>query len=113
MDKLELVRIKASNHFDESHRYCTPHGTEIKSVNTSKDLGILFDNNGTFKSHIENKCAQSRKISGYILRAFKTRNSYVLLTLFKSKYLNMDVSYGILIDFVTSESWNKSRGILL
>ena len=96
LEKLELLKFRGSNKFPEDHRYLTSEGSEIKSVVSSKDLGIYFENDGTFESHIDVKCAKARKISGYIMRTFKSRKSCVILHLFKSLVLPI-IEYGSII----------------
>ena len=48
------------------------------------DLGILMSTNGSFEFHINNLCKECSKLSGWILTIFTTRDSIVMMTLFKS-----------------------------
>ena len=96
VDKLELLRINGSKRLDDSHYYIGPLGSPIPQVETSKDLGIIFNKNGSFKDHIEGKCSKARQICGYILRTFITRDSGVMLTLFKSLVLPI-LEYGCIL----------------
>ena len=95
--KLELLRFQGT---ERSYEYVLPNGRAITEVNSSKDLGIYFDNDGTFSSHIKQKVGKANQICGYILRTFVTRNSRILMRMFKSLVLPI-IEYGCVI-------WNPS-----
>ena len=92
-DKLQLLRV---GNQDSNFSYVSPNDSVIKSVDSCKDLGIMFDKDGSFSTHINEKISKARKISGYILRTFSTRNRFVLLSLFKSIVLPI-IEYGSVV----------------
>ena len=97
-DKLEVLVFSIKNVAPEivNHEYITGDGVSIKHVTTSKDLGVLFDMNGSFISHITEQCSKATKISGYIFRTFISRDQTVLITLFKSLILPI-IEYGCIL----------------
>ena len=64
--------------------YHTPNANPIKKNDPVRDLGVHFSPTGTFSEHIKIIVAEAKKISGYILRTFRTRERGPMLTLLKS-----------------------------
>jgi len=64
-------------------KYQTANGGEITCKPSIKDLGVTFENNLSFQSHINNTIAKGNKIGGWCLRTFKKRTTEVMLTLLK------------------------------
>ena len=79
-DKFEHLSI--SKH-GPSAKYLDASGKEIVNKDAVKDLGITISNEGNFKKHISNIAVNGRKLTGWLLRTFKTRNITVMLTLLK------------------------------
>ena len=52
-----------------------------------KDLGIHMSNDATFTHHYTNIAGVARKLSGWVLRTFKTREEKCLTTLWKTLIL--------------------------
>ena len=97
-DKLEVLVFSLKNVAPEilHYNYTTDDGTTIKHVNTSKDLGVIFDKSGSFRTHITVQCSKATKICGYIFRTFISREQNVLITLFKSLILPI-IEYGCVL----------------
>ena len=64
--------------------YKTASGAEIKQKDTVRDLGVHFSYTTNFAEHIKRIVAAGKKLSGYILRTFRTRGTHAMLTLLKS-----------------------------
>ena len=69
---------------DETFGYDTPQGKQIQGKETVRDLGVYFSSTGSFKEHILKVVADGKKLSGFILRTFRTRDRVAMLTLLKS-----------------------------
>ena len=55
----------------------------IDNVNNLKDLGIIMSSNGSFEQHIIELSKRYTGLCGWILRTFSSRESTVMITLFK------------------------------
>lgn len=64
--------------------YTTHTGENIKHTQQVKDLGVTMSSDAKFSTHITNMVAQAQKLSAWILRTFKTRQTYPMITLLKS-----------------------------
>ena len=64
--------------------YYTPDGHEIESKPCVRDLGVQLTNDLTWDLHIGKMTVEARRISGWVLRAFKTREVKPMLILYKS-----------------------------
>ena len=105
-DKLEYISFTSSvPDSDYVSPYCTSEGSLIKPVNSTKDLGIVFDRCLTFETHIFVKVAKAKKLCGYIFRTFITRNPEVLMNAYKSLVIPV-LEYGCII-------WNPSKLYLI
>ena len=51
------------------------------------DLGIFMSSNCSFEFHIQNVCKKCSNLSDWILGTFTTRDSIIMMTLFKSLVL--------------------------
>ena len=83
-DKFEALRIGKNNDLKESIIYQTPEGETIEATSIAKDLGVYFNDKGTFADHIKLKSTQAKKMTGYILRTFLTRGREVMIILLRS-----------------------------
>lgn len=83
-DKLEFIRFSRHSSLNPSHCYVNNQHQDITRVQCCRDLGVKFDYDGSFTTHIAEKVAKGRKLCGYILRTFRTRNPDHLLTVYKS-----------------------------
>ena len=58
----------------EEEEYNTPDGTRIKRVQKVKDLGVTFQEDGSFKNHIADVKTKAINMSAWLLRTFKNRS---------------------------------------
>ena len=96
--KLEVLVFKIRNTAPEivNYDYVTNDEESIKHVTSSKDLGVIFDDNGSFNTHMTTQCSKASKISGYIFRTFISRDQFVLISLFKTLILPI-IEYGCVL----------------
>ena len=99
-DKFELLRYNTSA-VQVPFQYIDCDNEFILEKDSVKDLGVLMTNNGKFSSHIQNVCSSMKKMSGWILRTFKSRSKLVMLTTWKSLVLPLH-------DYC-SQLWNPSK----
>ena len=71
---------------DASH-YVSPSGDEIAMFGDIRDLGIMMSDSCKFHEHIDKGSSKGKRMSGWILRTFKTRDRGPMLTLYKSLVL--------------------------
>ena len=87
-DKFECLRYWPDKDIGDVFRaefpYKNEEGIEIEEKETLKDLGIQMSADLTFSKHIDKTVTSCRKLTGWILRTFRTRNAKVMLTLWKS-----------------------------
>ena len=48
-----------------------------------QDLGVLMTSNGKFAQHIDHAIRKARKVMGWVLRTFSTRDPEPLLVLYR------------------------------
>ena len=73
----------------------------IDNVNNLKDLGIIMSSNCSFEQHIIELCKWCTSLSGRVFRTFSSRESTVIMTLFKSSVLSR-LDYG-------SQLWSATQ----
>ena len=56
----------------------------IEEFDQVKDLGVIMNNQATFKDHIEKAISKARQKIGWILRTFMSRNTWFMKHLFKT-----------------------------
>ena len=95
-DKLEHITFTRSPRSALQSFYLSPDSSLIKSVDSVKDLGIMFDSDMSFSTHISEKCAKANKLCGYILRTFVTRSCVPLIAAYKSLVLPV-MEYGFIV----------------
>ena len=86
-NNLELNRKKFEHlHIGKNagQPFLTLDGEEIQTKEHVRDLGIYMSNDLTFKHHIVNMVGKAITISSWILRTFRTRESYPMKILLKS-----------------------------
>ena len=69
---------------DYVNAYVSPNFYVIDNVNNLKDLGVIVSSNGCFEKHIIELCKRCTGLCGWILRTFSSRESTVMMTVFKS-----------------------------
>ncbi len=67
--------------------YKTPMNSKIVLKNEVKDLGVLMQTDLTFTAQISKATQIGRQMIGWILRIFRTRDSFALLLMYKSLVL--------------------------
>ena len=67
--------------------YSSPDKQMINQVGTVRDLGVTMENTGSFTNQIENMCCKSKRLAGWVLRTFRTREAKVMIVLFKALVL--------------------------
>ena len=70
--------------FKEEFKYVNEEGKIIEEKEHIKDLGIQLSNNLTFSKHIEKTVSTCRKLVGWIMRTFRSRNKDVMLVMWNS-----------------------------
>lgn len=83
-DKFQLMRYGENQEIKENTTYTTESAMQISRKIDVTDLGVIMSENMSFKVHNQAKAAAAKKLSGWILRTFKTREAGPMLTLFKS-----------------------------
>ena len=92
-DKFEVLRCwpetkNWTQHLPFSLRneseYLDSNGESIEEKEHIKDLGVIMSADLTFSKHIETTAKSCRRLTGWILRTFKTRTRDVMLMLWKS-----------------------------
>ena len=68
----------------ELYEYITPNGTILSPEDSVRDLGIKVTSSLTWSPHIRNIVDNANRMAAWILSVFHTRDSEVMLTLFKS-----------------------------
>ena len=80
--KFEVLKYGTN---DELKEYDYKAGNEvIEAKGTLRDLGVWMSNVSDFKEHVNRTTRSTRKMGGWILRTFKTRNPEHLLPLWKT-----------------------------
>ena len=87
-DKFQLMRYGNNDIIKETTSYKTESDHIITQKTHVKDLGVIMSEDLTFKEHNATKLAAVRKLVGWILRTFKTRDTMPMVTLFKSLVLS-------------------------
>ena len=86
---------------DYVNAYVSPNLYVIDNVNNLKDLGIIMSSNCSFEQHIIELCKRCTGLCGWILTTFSSRESTVMMTLFKSLVLSR-LDYG-------SQLWSPTK----
>ena len=64
--------------------YLSPSGTPIEQKSHLRDLGVELSDNCSFQLHIENVVTAVSKLTGWVLRTFRSRSTIVMMTCWKS-----------------------------
>ena len=76
--------LKQLPFFSELETYYTPEGLEILPKDCVRDLGVQITNDLSWGRHVHKMTTDARRMSGWVLRAFKTRDAKTMLILYKS-----------------------------
>ena len=72
-------------------------GTVVKSSETVKDMGVIFDNELTFRNHVEGIVSSAYKSLGFTIRDFtQFKDQQALLILYKS-FVRSKLEYACLV----------------
>lgn len=87
-DKFECLRYwpneDIGNVFKAEFIYTDPKGEKIVEKDSLRDLGVEMSSNLSFSIHINKITTSCRKLTGWALRTFRSRNKVVMLTIWKS-----------------------------
>ena len=86
-DKFKVLHYAIDRENSVAHSYKSPDGSEIELVEKVRDLGVLMTSNGKFAQHIDHAVRKARKMMGWILRTFATRDPEPLLVLYRAMVL--------------------------
>ncbi|TOF84806.1 hypothetical protein CGJ15_26030, partial [Vibrio parahaemolyticus] len=87
-EKFQLLRYGKHEEIKSSSEYKTNSGHKIERNTNVKDLGVIMSEDLTFKDHNIVSIASARKMTGWIMRTFKTREAKPMMTLFRSLVLS-------------------------
>ena len=65
-DKFEALCIGKNDNLKKDIQYKTPEGEIINTTYVAKDLGVHFNDKGTFSAHIKLKSTQAKKMAGRV-----------------------------------------------
>ena len=83
-EKFQLIRYGANKDINGQTNYFTPSNITIPHTSNVKDLGVIMSDDLSFSLHHQKQVEIAQKLSGWVLRVFKTRDEFPMLTLFKS-----------------------------
>ena len=83
-DKFELLRYGKNQQIKDETIYFSADNDPIEEKEVLRDLGIMMNNDATFKNHIDKVCKIVKQKSGWILRTFVCRKPHILKLLWKS-----------------------------
>ena len=83
-EKFECVRYGPNEAIKESTTYTSDNGTPINEKGDVRDLGVTMSQNASFAPHITASITAANLKCGWILRTFRTRDRFALLTMWKS-----------------------------
>ena len=85
IDKCKVMHLgRSNNNFDYTMVDCTDTNKTISACTEEKDLGVLFDQQLSFKNHIQMAIKKANKILGIIKRTFTHMDSDTFLRLYKT-----------------------------
>ena len=83
-DKFRALHYNVGGSTLHQRSYCAPGGKVIEVVEDVKDLGVVMSCDGKFTRHIETSVRKARKMMGWVLRTFATRDPDPMLILYKA-----------------------------
>lgn len=83
-DKCEVMRMQSKLSRQKSHQEYSLDGEVLKNVSTVKDLGITFDSDLTFETHIRMKVNKANSLFGMVRRSFTYLDCEMFKRLFTS-----------------------------
>ena len=86
-EKFKLLKYEVVGGSGVRQLYSSPDGSEIERVPSLRDLGVTMTNNAKFDEQVKNVVKKARKMLGWLLRTFKTRDPAPMLTLYRAVVL--------------------------
>ena len=82
--KFEVIRYGTNKEIKENTLYFTPNQENvIEEKETLRDLGVILSSNMKFSEHIDKITATVNKKMGWILRTFRSRDTFFMKLLWK------------------------------
>ena len=82
-EKFELLRYGKDEELKFNTLYFSADDNLIEEKEDLRDLGVQMNNKANFDDHIKKICQKVKQKSGWILRTFKSRNTYLMKVLWK------------------------------
>ena len=84
-NNFEVLRYGKNTLLKETTNYLTPDcDSIIEEKESLRDLGVIMSNDASFSNHVEFVCKKVKQRSGWILRTFKSRQTWFLKFMWKS-----------------------------
>jgi hypothetical protein len=103
--KFQLLRYGRNSELKSKTFYKDCDGVQIGESLHVKDLGVIMSSDGKFTQQIESVVQKATRMTGWVLRTFKTRDVVPMMTLYKSLILSQ-------LDYC-SALWNPSDSAAL
>ena len=96
--KFEHLRYNSSNSISNIFLpgYIASSGNAIDMIYKCRDLGVCMSASGSFEEHIDEVVLKCKRLTGWILRTFISREAEHMVTLFKSLVLPI-IEYGCVV----------------
>ena len=82
--KFESIHYQPNRQEYADQAYSTGDGSLIEQKSSVRDLGIMMSNDATFKENIGTMVKRGKRMAGWALRTFQSRDKNVMLTLYKA-----------------------------
>ena len=82
--KFEVLRFWQDRESAPDIIYMDPEGGPIEEKETLRDLGVTICTDLSFSTQIDMTVKAGSQMSGWVLRTFRSRNTYLMLTLLRS-----------------------------
>ena len=82
--KFEWIRYSLTPESAPDFQYLSPDSSIIEQRDNLRDLGVILSSDLSFNLHIEKAVTTASQMVGWAMRSFRTRGSYILLTILKS-----------------------------
>ena len=83
-DKFEWIRYSLTPQSAPVFQYLSPDQSDIEQQDNLRDLGVRLSADLSFNLHIEKAVTTASQMVGWAMRSFRSRGSYILMTIFKS-----------------------------
>lgn len=83
-EKFELLRLGPNTELKDSTNLYSGGQTVIPPSRVVKCLGVHVNNDATFQHHIKETTSKARRMVGWVLRTFRSREQEVMLALWKA-----------------------------